>query len=120
MKITKAIKQALSSSGKFYKPYTKIPTDFAEDKEPLHNKKKKRKRKTYRWPKSVCPFCDGDLKELPKQEKNYWSKLYETKCSCGAKAVSDCPGCHGETWYLNGTYKHQWLSCGFVGERKKL
>ena len=24
-----------------------------------------------------------------------------------------------ETWFLNGTYKHQWMGCGFEGEKLK-
>lgn len=114
-------------SNKFTKKNTNIPKDFAEDSPTKHKSLKRKKKK----PKGVplyyaCPFCEKELEEdkdeyaKQKKEKLYtvlrWCR--KPKCECGAYRVSDCPSCHGSTWYKEGVYKHQGLGCGFEGKRK--
>lgn len=110
---------------KFIKKITKIADPLYPDKPIKSSKKYKKKvKKPYIAPYKQCPFCGNELKELPKIESKglgfYVSIFvkYERECiKCGAKRVEDCPCCHRHTWLLNETYKHQWLGCGFEGEK---
>lgn len=113
---------------KFTKKNTKIPDPLYPERKTKPSKKYKKKiKKQYILPRSICPFCKTKLRELPKEDIDSSSKLtiffgyyYEKICAkCGAKKVKDCPSCHETTWYLDKIYKHQYYGCGFVGERLK-
>ena len=133
MRITNKEKQGLS--GNWGKPdkseqsnWTHKLKDFVSQEVPKHNaKKKKVAKKPWGWKYSCCPFCEAQLKELPKEESKEsfvfsWRKKYEKECTaCGAKEVPDCPCCHNETWVSKDEiYKHHALLrwCTFEGKRK--
>ena len=101
----------------FQQRATEIPDDFFDDKEGRwYSKKKKGPKKTIAfW--GMCPFCLGPLEELPEAERTLF-RDYIGECACGAIKVPDCPACHRDTWLKDKVYKHQWLGCGFEGERR--
>lgn len=127
MKINNKMKKFLAGNwGKPTKSEQKKNVDVGifDNEVPKHNKKKKKTKKVYTLPWSVCPFCNERLDEVPAKHDNsvYYVlhiKEYADKCDCGAKRVLDCPACHSETWFKDFIYKHQrnW-GCTFTGEKK--
>lgn len=123
MKINNKIKQFFQ--GNWGKPtkvdqMSPIQLELFDQEIPKHNKKKKSKRK-YVSPWSVCPFCEMLLDKIEVNHDNndfyvFTVKEYAESCSCGAKLMrNSCPACHYNTWYLDGEYKHQNYGCGFKG-----
>ncbi len=82
-------------------------------------KKPKKIKRVYVIEGHCCPFCQ---KELPKDKsipRNYVFNRVNKCPNCGAIGEQECPACKKETWFLNGFYKHQWMGCGFEGEKLK-
>lgn len=94
------------------------------DKVKITHKKKHKQKKPYIPYGAECPFCHEQLEEdkTQREDKNNWWVLFRNKykkeCKCGAFLVQDCPSCHRETWLKDKIYKHQYMGCGFEGERK--
>ena len=83
--------------------------NFIVESETIPNKKKPKKDKQkYICPGDCCPFCQVELPVDKLLPRNYVFNR-----------VNKCPNCKKETWFLNGTYKHQWMGCGFEGEKLK-
>ena len=126
MKITGKVKKFFGGNwGKPTKCEQKSKVDYSilEQEVPKYNKKKKKIKKEYNIPWTICPFCKNPLRQLEVNHDNnvYYVlnvKRYDNKCDCGAKVMPDCPACHRNTWFKDGIYKHQGYGCGFEGERK--
>lgn len=107
------------------KKRTEIPDDFFDDKEPKHHSKKKKAKKPVIFEWKHCPFCHEQLEEIPadpdKEKRDVFVMIglgkYKQQCKCGAKGNFKCPCCKRDTWYKDGIYKHQWMGCGFQGEK---
>ena len=94
-------------------------------------RRKKRNKRPYQSPWEPCPFCGEtlpiDQKKLDADKAKgplwLWGHDRVKECpSCGCYQVEECPSCKRKTWYNPKTliYKHQWMGCGFMGQKKKL
>lgn len=105
-------------TNKFIKRHTKIANPLiSEVAKGGHSKHKKRLKKPYLSPWSLCPFCGGKLEKL--SDKDFIFNCYTKKCKhCGAKETTECPACKRKTW-LNkqGIYRHKYGGCGFTGKK---
>lgn len=115
-------KEQQASAGNWGHPskFEKKMTKVIEYPHKLPSRKRKKKRRTILWFGEACPFCGGARKELPKKERGIFTR-YAPKCSCGAKEVKQsCPACKttGHIWRRGNEYTHEFLGCGFKGERK--
>jgi len=94
--------------------------NFSVDSERIPSKKKpKKENQKYICPGDCCPFCHVELpvdKSLP---RNYVFNRVNKCPDCGADGDKECPACKKEAWFFNGTYKHQWMGCGFEGKKLK-
>jgi len=79
-------------------------------------KKKKEKKVFYLW---ACPFCGEEIPEKKDNKNSIYVFNREDSCKCGAIKVPDCPACHRSTWFKEGIYKHNFISCGFTGKRRE-
>ena len=85
---------------------------------PIKKKPKKNKQK-YIGPGDCCPFCQVELPVDKLLPRNYVFNRVNKCPNCKAVGDKECPACKKEIWFLNGTYKHQWMGCGFEGEKLK-
>jgi len=103
---------------------------FPEPEEVKVKSKKKRHRKPYISPWSVCPFCNEELEkdeeESKKPELRWMGSIglfpYKQSCNkCGSYKIEKCPACGSCTWYNPNSkiFKHQGkFGCGFEGEKR--
>lgn len=136
-------KEKQSQAGNWGKPdafeqkHTKIPNPLYPPKSGKKRKKKKRSSKDYIFKDAICPFCKNELPidKIEKQrqiDENKRTKKFGYSCYlvkiftprikkcpyCKARLVKHCPCCKNKTWFRKGIYKHQYLSCGFIGAKK--
>jgi len=108
--------------------------NFAVEREQIPSKKKiKKVKQKYICPGDCCPFCHNELPvdktlspEIIKANNGEMLTLWPfddkvKQCpNCKALGDQECPACKHKTWYSKGTYKHQWMGCGFEGNKKYL
>ena len=94
--------------------------NFVVEPERVPSKKKPRKLKRNNIIEyHCCPFCHEEL-PIDKSLIGHPVLNRVNKCpGCGAEGDKECPACNKDTWFLNGFYKHQWMGCGFEGEKLK-